>query len=119
LRREKASSRTVHVSDPELNAEKIRLNRELADKAAILNAKARGELVPVESVRAEWSRTITDLRAALLAVPSRVASRVCLDRSTTAALDAELRAAMEAIATDGPQDFAGASPAPVSGGASR
>lgn len=43
---------------------------------------------------------MTDLRAALLAVPSRVAGRVGLDRRAAATLDSELRAAMEGIADD-------------------
>jgi hypothetical protein len=48
----------------------------------------------------EWRSIITDLRAAVLAVPSRVAGRMGMDRATTAALDTEIRDAMEAIADD-------------------
>ena len=49
---------------------------------------------------AEWRGIITDLRAAVLAVPSRVASELGFDRKETIALDSEIRAAMEAIADD-------------------
>lgn len=86
--------------NPELNAEKIRLAREQADKTALQNAKARGELIATDVVARTWAETVTDLRAALLAVPSRVAGRAGLDRRATALLDAELRAAMTAISED-------------------
>ena len=88
------------ATDAELAAEKIRLAREQADKIALQNAAARGELLDSQTVAAEWRGIITDLRAAVLAVPSRVAGRMGLDRATTAALDAEIRDAMEVIADD-------------------
>ncbi len=88
------------AADGELAAEKVRLAREQADKIALQNAAARGELLDSRFVAAEWHSIITDLRAAVLAVPSRVASELGFDRKETAALDSEIRAAMEAIADD-------------------
>lgn len=87
-------------ADGELAQEKIRLARESADKIAIANARARGELIASAEVARAWGEIVTDLRAAVLAVPSRVASRLGLDRRASAALDAEIRQAMEAIADD-------------------
>jgi phage terminase Nu1 subunit (DNA packaging protein) len=88
------------ATDKELAEEKVRLAREQADKIALQNAAARGEFLDSRSVANEWRSIVTDLRAALLAVPSRVASELGFDRKETAALDSEIRAAMEAIADD-------------------
>jgi phage terminase Nu1 subunit (DNA packaging protein) len=88
------------ATDKELAEEKIRLAREQADKIALQNAAARGELLDSRTVAQEWAGVITDLRAAVLAVPSRVASSLGFDREQTAALDSEIRDAMEAIADD-------------------
>ena len=88
------------ATDKELAEEKIRLAREQADKIALQNAAARGELLDSRTVASEWRSIVTDLRAAVLAVPSRVASELGFDRKEAAALDSEIRAAMEAIADD-------------------
>ncbi|SLN77645.1 hypothetical protein [Roseisalinus antarcticus] len=87
-------------ADGEMAAEKIRLAREQADKIAFANARARGELMDSREVATAWRGVVVDLRAALLAVPSRVAARLGMDRAEAAALDAEIRLAMEAIADD-------------------
>jgi len=79
----------------ELDREKIRVQRETADKLATQNAIARGDLVPVADVKAEWESTLTDVRAAMLAIPSRLPQ---LDRVTVEKLDREIRAALEALA---------------------
>lgn len=94
------SGATGSQTDSDLANEKVRLAREQADKIALQNAAARGELLDSRQVANEWRAIVTDLRAAVLAVPSRVASRLALDRKETAALDAEIRDAMEAIADD-------------------
>lgn len=88
------------ASDADLAAEKVRLAREQADKIAFANARARGELLDSREVATAWRGVVVDLRAAMLAVPSRVAARLGLDRKTTAALDREVRDAMETIADD-------------------
>lgn len=87
-------------ADAELAAEKLRLARETADKIAFANAQARGELLDSREVATAWRGVVVDLRAAMLAVPSRVAARLGLDRKETAALDREVRDAMEIIADE-------------------
>lgn len=73
------------AQNPELNAEKIRMARESADKVALQNARARGEMIAAADVARAWGEIVTDLRAALLALPSRVSYSV-------EALDAEIAA---------------------------
>ncbi|WP_238372434.1 hypothetical protein [Heliomarina baculiformis] len=90
-------NRSVRNSDPRLADEKLRVAAGQADKLDIQNQKARGELIPANAVRAEWLTIVADLRARLLAVPSRVAAKLSLDRPATAALDVELRRAMQAL----------------------
>lgn len=91
-------TRAIRSSDPRLADEKLRVALGQADKLQIQNDKSRGELIPAATVRAEWLSVAADLRARLLAVPSRVAAKLSLDRPATAALDVELRRAMEALA---------------------
>ncbi|MEO1678002.1 MAG: hypothetical protein AAFU80_07560 [Pseudomonadota bacterium] len=62
-------------------------------------AQARGDLLDARAVHVRWVETITALRSALLAVPPRIATQMGLDRAAAAALDAELRAALDQIAT--------------------
>ncbi len=82
-------------ADPALADERRRLVREQADREAIRNAVTRGELVPAADVKATWESILTDVRAAMLAIPSRVPE---LDRATADRLDREIRAALEALA---------------------
>lgn len=86
--------------DSDMAAEKLRAAKATAEKLEIQNAKSRGDLLDGKQVANEWRGIITDLRAAVLAVPSRVAGRMGLDRATTAALDTEIRDAMGAISDD-------------------
>lgn len=59
----------------ELESEKLRLTREQADKLAIQNQISQGELVPAADVERRWTAVLTLVRAAVLAVPSRVSGR--------------------------------------------
>lgn len=86
--------------DSELATEKLRAAKATAEKLEIQNAKARGDLLDGKEVANAWRSIVTDLRAAVLAVPSRVAGRMGMDRATTAALDAEIRDAMEVISDE-------------------
>jgi phage terminase Nu1 subunit (DNA packaging protein) len=86
---------TRQRGDPDLAAAKLALTEANALKVELQNAKANGDLLDAANVRAEWLGFATDLRARLLSIPSRVAARLCLDRAASAALDAELRRAME------------------------
>ncbi len=87
-------------TNPDLNAEKLRLAREQADKLAIANAATRGEMVALSDVEREWIALAIDLRARLLAVSPRVASALGLDRAIAARIDSELRDCLEGIADD-------------------
>lgn len=88
------------AANPDLAEQKVRLARANAEKVEIGNAKARGELLDARQVAHEWRAVVVDLRAAVLAIPSRMAARLGLDRKATQALDAEIRDAMEMIADD-------------------
>nr|WP_306266470.1 hypothetical protein [Pararhizobium sp. IMCC3301] len=88
------------ASNPDLAAQKLRLAQEQADKLAIANARTRGEMLDAKQVAATWAGILTDLRAAVLAIPQRVAGRCALDRATTQVLDEEIRASLEAIADE-------------------
>lgn len=89
---------TGRRADTELAAEKLRLAREQADKIAFANAHARAELLDAREVATAWRGVVVDLRAALLAVPGRVATRLGMSREEAVALDSEIRTAMEALA---------------------
>ena len=95
--RDKAS-RGVAVMD-ELKAEKIRQAREAADKLALQNAAARGELVPSSEVESAWANVLRDVRSMMLAVPSRCgASLAHLTPHDVAAIDREIKSALEGLA---------------------
>lgn len=87
-----------------LEAEKVRLTRAQAELAELKSAQARGDLLDAQAVHARWVSTVTALRAALLAVPARIAAQAGLDRAAAALLDAEMRAAMDQIATAGEEE---------------
>lgn len=83
---------TGRRADAELAAERLRLAKENADKIAFQNARARGELIAATEVEREWASVLRDVRAAFLAVPSRVAGKLGhLTPHDLAALDAEVR----------------------------
>jgi phage terminase Nu1 subunit (DNA packaging protein) len=82
-----------------LTAERARLAREQADGHALKNAVSRGELLPAERVTATWRATLADVRARMLAVPSRVGARLGhLTRDDVAAIEAEVRDALREAA---------------------
>ena len=94
------SAAARRAADPELAAEKLRLTRAQADRAEQQAARDGGTLLQADAVAAAWTSIITDLRAALLAIPERVSAHLGLDRNMTAALDNELRYCLEVIADD-------------------
>ncbi len=75
-------------------AAKLSLTQANAAKVELQNAKAKGDLLDAATVRAEWLTVASDIRARLLAVPSRVAATLALDRAAAAALDGEIRRAL-------------------------
>ena len=76
----------------DLSAEKLRLAREQVDKLELANHAARRELLPASTVEREWSEILRHLRAAILALPSRIGQRVpALTQTDLAAIDGEIR----------------------------
>jgi phage terminase Nu1 subunit (DNA packaging protein) len=91
--RKQASGRGA--SNPEYTEQKTRLAREQADKAEMQNAVARRELISAADVEREWSSILRDVRAAMLAVPSRLQQRLGhLTTHDIAMLDREIRDAL-------------------------
>ncbi|WP_143809698.1 hypothetical protein [Paracoccus yeei] len=83
----------------ELKAERTRLAKEQADATALKNAQLRSELVPVTDTLREWQAVLRDIRAAMLAVPSRyAASQPHLTPHDVEALTLEIKRALEGLA---------------------
>mgnify|MGYP000194478407 FL=1 len=88
-----------HLGKSDLEAEKLRLARQQADKIEIQNAAARGELVKASDVERAWASALRDVRAAMLAVPSRCGATLPhLTAHDIAEIDREIRAALEGLA---------------------
>lgn len=93
-----SAGRPIKQEADDLKAQKLRLAREQADKLALANAAARGELVPVAEVAREWADVLRTVRAALLALPSRVGSRLGhLTAHDLSEIDLEVRATLSEL----------------------
>jgi len=80
-------------------ADRAREIKARADLAELKAKRLAGELVRAEDVKTELISVIVQARAALLAVPTRVASQVPnVSAEILAAIDAEIRAALTALA---------------------
>jgi phage terminase Nu1 subunit (DNA packaging protein) len=76
----------------DLDAAKLRLVSEQAEKVELQNATVRGELVPAAEVEREWAGILRDVRAAMLALPPRLSSLLPhLSASDIAMIDREIR----------------------------
>ena len=72
-----------------------------AERLEIQNATARDELLPAADVRHAWGDIIRDVRAGLLAVPSRCGAALPhLSVADVESIDGEIRAALEGLADD-------------------
>lgn len=70
-----------------------------AEKVELQNAKTRRELVPAVEVERRWTAILTDVRARMLAIPSRVRARLGhLTAADEAVVAAEVRDALEGAA---------------------
>ena len=79
-----------------LESEKHRLVKEQADRAAIRNAQARGELIPAIEVERTWAGILREVRAAMLALPSRIQLRLQhLSAMDLYEIDLEIREALQ------------------------
>ena len=73
--------------------ERAKLARVQADKIELQNDAARGSLLDAAAVQAEWSDTLRQVRAGMLAVPSRSAARLPhLTAHDVSEIDQEVRA---------------------------
>lgn len=87
-----------------LTQERIRQTKEAADQLAIKNAKAKGELLDAAEVEREWVSILRDVRAALLAMPTRMQQRVgTLTAADLAVLDREIRSVLNELANRNPE----------------
>lgn len=65
---------------------------------ALKNAAARGKLLDAKEVVADWSSTLRNVRAGMLAMPSRAGARLPhLTPHDVAEIDAEVRAVLTEI----------------------
>jgi hypothetical protein len=76
-----------------------RLVLEQARLAGIRADKLAGVLIERAAVELHWAGIVTDLRSALLAMPPRVGARLGLSAAIVTAIDAEVRDALETLAT--------------------
>lgn len=98
--REVAAGRGGEDQVLDLTAERARLAKEQADGQEIKNARDRRELLAASDVEREWGEICLKIRSMLLAVPSRVRTRTGLSVEVAAAVDREIRDALEALGND-------------------
>lgn len=81
--------------DPAYREERTRLAKQQADKAELANAAQRRELLPAAEVLNAWSLILRNVRAEMMAVPSRVQAKLPgLSRTDVAEIDREVRDAL-------------------------
>lgn len=79
-------------------SDRARREKAEADTAELKAAQLGAKLLDAGEVEREWSNTLRDLRAAILALPGRVGARLPhLSKGDLAALDGELREALAAM----------------------
>lgn len=86
----------------QLSVERARLAKEQADAHALKNAKLRGELVEAAEVERTWGDVLRQVRARILAVPSRL--RADLSELTPRQIEAMDRALRDALTELGHAD---------------
>ncbi|WP_353641380.1 hypothetical protein [Mesorhizobium sp. WSM2239] len=88
-------------ADPAYTAAKTRAAQAQAEKLETANAVARSELIPAVEVEREWSAILRHVRAAMLALPSRIQQRLGhLTAHDMTSIDREIRDALAEIARD-------------------
>lgn len=87
------------TSNPAWTAAKTRAAEAQAEKLETSNAIARRELIPAVEVEREWSAILRDVRAAMLAMPSRLQQRLGhLTTHDITTIDREVRDVLAEIA---------------------
>lgn len=69
-----------------------------AELVELKTAKLRGEMLDAKEVEARWAAAVLDVRAAIMAVPSRFGARHGLSAAVLADLDSDLRDALTGLA---------------------
>lgn len=92
-----ASGRGGEEHTASLTAERARLAKEQADAQALKNAALRRELVAAADVERAWGDVLRQVRARILAVPSRVRQSLSLAPGDVELIDRELRAALSEL----------------------
>lgn len=96
--REVAAGRGGEAATASLAAERTRLAKERADEQGMKNQRLREELVLSADVEREWTAILADVRAAVLALPTRIHQRCPhLTRPDVREIDMEVRATLEAL----------------------
>jgi phage terminase Nu1 subunit (DNA packaging protein) len=86
------------LADPDFKAAKLRLVTAQAQREEQRNARAAGELLAAADVEREWAGILRDVRARLLAIPSRLSARLGhLTRTDVETVDHEIRDALSAL----------------------
>ena len=88
----------------DLTEQRARHAMEQADNLSIKNAQLRSELVSAAEIEREWQDMIRTASSAMLAVPSRCADRLGLERFQTETIDREIREALEALSNEPIED---------------
>lgn len=78
-------------------AERARLTKEQADKAAMANDLARGRLVDADRVAGLWANTLTNCKTRLLSIPTKAAPLVLGCKTMPQARDIIERFVVEAL----------------------
>ncbi|EEW24010.1 hypothetical protein [Rhodobacter ferrooxidans] len=81
-----------------LTGERARLSRAQAEAQEMKNAALRAELVPAAEVERAWADTLRQVRARILAVPSRLRQGLHLAPGDVEQIDRELRDALTELA---------------------
>lgn len=81
-----------------LKAENLKIAKQKAIKLELENKAKKGELIAVAEVKRAWTTLAIDLRTAIMAIPARLTTQLGLGREAQAALESELRLALEEIA---------------------
>lgn len=95
-----AAGRGGEESVAALTAARARLAEEQADGQAMKNALRRQELLEAEAVARGWTDLLRQLRARLLAIPSRIRADLGLGGPAAEAIDRAIRDALEELGGD-------------------
>tara|TARA_R100001163_G_C5061876_1_gene198815 strand:- start:909 stop:1442 length:534 start_codon:yes stop_codon:yes gene_type:complete len=100
--REKAFGKDISTTD--LHNEKLRLTKAQADKATLEVNELEGELIPAQIVEDTWINYSMNVRAKLLALPTRIAHEIITIEDYQEALEIlkkQINEALKELSEDG------------------